>query len=170
MIFGCGLLVSLVVLIGFYILYKTSKDFRFKTKYFTYNCAMIVLPLYGLFLGLLRPRDVNNFHRFAMSLYNISSKLFHIYVECKGTEHLDREKIKSNYVIVSNHQSSVDMMAVLKVCPPNTTFVAKRELLFAPVFGLAAWLCGAVFVRRGDRKSARHVMDEAVQRMKSQTV
>ena len=131
---------------------------------------MIFLPLYGLFLGLLNPGCPDNFHRFAKPLFNISKKIFKIDVEVEGEEYLDRDKIKSNFIIVSNHQASLDMMCVLRLCPHDTTFVAKKELLYAPVFGQAAWLTGVVFVERGNAKSARGVMDNAVKRIKSEKV
>jgi len=131
---------------------------------------MILVPLYCLFLGLLRPRNPDNFNRSAGPVYKIASKIFKIDVAVEGVEHLDRDKIKSNFIIVANHQSSLDMMCVMKVCPHDTTFVAKKELLFAPVFGLAAWLCGVVFVARGDSKSARGAMDSALKRLKTEKV
>jgi len=65
-----------------------------------------------------------------------------------------------NFIIVANHQSSLDMFVILEATPHKTTFLAKKELLFAPVFGFAAWLFGIVFIDRAHSKSARNVMDK----------
>lgn len=131
---------------------------------------MIVLPIYGLFIGLLRPGNPDNFNRFAAPIYYIAKWMFNIDVEVEGIENLDAEKLKSNFIVVSNHQASLDMFAILKLCPHDTTFVAKKELIYTPVFGQTAWLCGAVFVERNNSKSARDSMDGAVRRLKSEKV
>jgi len=164
------LFIIAAVFIILYLLFKNSRYFHFKMKYFAYNFTMIILPIYGLFIGILRPWNPDNFNRFATPIYYISKWMFNIDVQVEGAENLDAEKVKSNFIIVSNHQASLDMFAILKLCPHDTTFVAKKELIYAPVFGQAAWLCGAVFVERNNSKSARDSMDGAVRRLKSEKV
>lgn len=163
-------LVLAVVFIILYLLFKKSQYCYFKMKYFAYNCTMILLPVYGLFIGLLRPGNPDNFNRFAYPIYYFATRFFSIDVKVEGAENLDRDKLQSNFMIVCNHQASLDMFVVLKVCPHDTTFVMKKELIYVPVFGQAAWLCGSVFVERGNSKSARGAMDNAVKRLKSEKV
>jgi len=75
-----------------------------------------------------------------------------------------------NFIIVANHQSSLDMFVILEATPHKTTFLAKKELLFAPVFGFAAWLFGIVFIDRAHSKSARNVMDKTAKLVCDQKV
>jgi len=55
-------------------------------------------------------------------------------------------------VLVLNHQSSIDLMALMEIWPvlENAAPIAKKELKYVGTFGLACWLCGCVFI---DRKS-----------------
>jgi 1-acyl-sn-glycerol-3-phosphate acyltransferase len=64
-------------------------------------------------------------------------------------------------VYMANHQSQFDVPALILAMPADFRFVAKRELLFIPIFGWALWLAGFVFVDRGDREQAIRSLDEA---------
>lgn len=62
------------------------------------------------------------------------------------------------YLILMNHQSWVDIMAVFealngKVPPPK--FFIKRELLWLPIIGQAAWICDFPFMRRYSESEIR---------------
>jgi len=110
-------------------------------------------------VGVLHPFDVENFHRCAGFVYRSLVSLFRIRSKIEGMEIFNTLKGK-NFIIVANHQSSLDMFVILEATPHKTTFLAKKELLFAPVFGFAAWLFGIVFIDRAHSKSARNVMDK----------
>lgn len=112
-----------------------------------------------MFVGVFHPFDVENFHRCAGFVYRSLVRLFRICSEVEGMEIFNTLKGK-NFIIVANHQSSLDMFVLLEATPHRTTFVAKKELLFAPIFGFAAWLFGVVFINRRHSKSARNVMDK----------
>lgn len=51
-------------------------------------------------------------------------------------------------VIVSNHQSALDILIHLASFHKNVAFFAKKELLRVPLFGWAAWLVGTVYIDR----------------------
>ena len=62
---------------------------------------------------------------------------------------LDR---KNWYVIMSNHQSWADILILqvsLRKLTPPVKFYTKRELIWAPLIGLAMWFLGFPYVRRG---------------------
>lgn len=151
----------LSLLVGFIVLYRKSPSFRFRTKYFSYNCSMLFYAMIYTVVGVFHPFDVENFHRCAGFVYKSLVRLFPIRSEVEGLEVFNTLKGK-NFIIVANHQSSLDMLPILVATPQRTTFLAKKELLFTPLFGFAAWLCGAVFINRGHSKSARNVMDKTV--------
>lgn len=66
----------------------------------------------------------------------------------KGAENLRRE---SWYLVLSNHQSYVDIFALQKVFnrqAPFLKFFLKRELLWVPIIGLAWWGLDFPFMKR----------------------
>lgn len=56
-----------------------------------------------------------------------------------------------------------DLWPVMQKC----TVVAKRELFFAWPFGLAAWLCGLIFINRMQSERARDALHKASDSIKS---
>lgn len=63
------------------------------------------------------------------------------------------------YVVVSNHASQADPF-LLSWLPWDMRWVAKQELYDQPVIGWAMKLSGDIPIRRGDRESVVHMMDE----------
>lgn len=158
---GLGLL---ILVVGLFVLYRKSPRFRFRTKYFNYHCLMMFFAMYCTVVGVFHPFDVENFHRCAGFVYKTLVRLYAIRSHIEGLEIFDKLKGK-NFVIVANHQSSLDMFVILEATPRRTTFLAKKALMFAPLFGFAAWLFGIVFIDRTHAKSARNVMDKTTKRI-----
>ncbi|KAB0400301.1 hypothetical protein E2I00_011763 [Balaenoptera physalus] len=65
--------------------------------------------------------------------------LYGIRVEVRGAHHFPPSQ---PYVVVSNHQSSLDLLGMMEVLPGRCVPIAKRELLWAGSAGLACWLAG----------------------------
>lgn len=78
-------------------------------------------------------------------------------VEAAGREKIDKS---ATYVVVSNHQSMVDIMLGYRLFF-HFKWVAKAELLKVPFIGWNMLLNRYVFVKRGDRKSILDMMKEA---------
>ncbi len=77
---------------------------------------------------------------------------------CVGEEQLEAER---PYVLVSNHQSHLDSMAILASLPRHgVRFVAKEELGRIPLFGHALRATGSVFVARTDTRADVGRLDE----------
>jgi len=57
-------------------------------------------------------------------------------------------------IYVANHQSQFDIPALVVAMPTDFRIVAKRELLYIPIFGWALWLAGFIFIDRTDREKA----------------
>ena len=49
---------------------------------------------------------------------------------------------------------------MMKILPDRCTMLAKKELLYAGTFGVAAWLCGIVFIDRMSSEKAKETMRE----------
>ncbi|MHB1329707.1 MAG: lysophospholipid acyltransferase family protein, partial [Gemmatimonadales bacterium] len=84
-------------------------------------------------------------------------------VEVSGLEHLDPGQ---PVVFISNHQSWVDIWALLVALPGVLRFVFKKELSRIPLLGWAINTLGHVSIDRGNRGSAFASYDEAAQRIR----
>jgi 1-acyl-sn-glycerol-3-phosphate acyltransferase len=75
----------------------------------------------------------------------------------KGLENLpDRSSI-----VLSNHQSAWETIALRALLPPENTWVVKRELLFVPFFGWALAALQPISLNRNStRQSIRKLLDE----------
>ena len=85
--------------------------------------------------------------------------------DLRGAEYLSKDEC---YIIVSNHQSSLDILGMLDIWPVmgKCTVVAKKELLYVVPFSIAAWLCGLVFIDRKHSDKAKNAINEAVATLK----
>ena len=82
---------------------------------------------------------------------------------------IDRIDPQQPYVIMSNHQSAVDIAAIVVTLPVSFRFVAKRELTWIPLFGWAIWLGGHVIIDRGRRERAVASLRRAGERIRQGT-
>ncbi|XP_064262130.1 clumping factor B-like isoform X1 [Passer domesticus] len=73
-------------------------------------------------------------------------------------------------MVVSNHQSSLDLLGMMEVLPDRCVPIAKRELLYMGAVGVVCWLGGIIFIDRKRTHDAISVMAEAAHTMLSQDV
>ncbi|XP_059494292.1 1-acyl-sn-glycerol-3-phosphate acyltransferase beta [Stegostoma tigrinum] len=93
--------------------------------------------------------------------------LYGIKLEVKGLENLN---VKGPYVIISNHQSSLDLMGMMEILPDRCVAIAKKELMYAGTVGLVCWLAGIIFINRQKKTDAKSVMTEAAQTMLKENI
>lgn len=84
-------------------------------------------------------------------------------VEAGGLEHIDRTQ---PYVIMSNHQSVLDIGALVLTLPVSWRFVAKRELTWVPFFGWALGLSDQIVIDRGNRAKSVRSLARAAERVR----
>jgi 1-acyl-sn-glycerol-3-phosphate acyltransferase len=72
-------------------------------------------------------------------------------------------------ILVANHVSWYDVLALVAYLPGRTVFVAKKELEGVPLFGAAVRACGHVFIDRQDRMQAVESLESARERLKDQS-
>ena len=126
---------------------------------YTLNTIVLTVPLILLsFLKFIIP--VHSFIVFIdrvlifiatlwININSLNSKLFcTIEWDVRGLEHL---KQKEWYLVLSNHQSWVDILALqttLNQRIPMLKFFLKKELIFVPFLGLAWWALDFPFMKR----------------------
>jgi len=80
---------------------------------------------------------------------------------------LEHARERSPCVFIANHQSIVDVWVMLTLGPPNTRFVAKRELFRIPILGWALAATGCISIDRSNRKRAIRSLHEAGERIRA---
>jgi 1-acyl-sn-glycerol-3-phosphate acyltransferase len=77
-------------------------------------------------------------------------------LEVRGRENipLRDDGTAGGHVLISHHESLLDVPCVIRAWPGVVRMVAKEELSKVPVFGPAMGSAGIVFVDRGDREKA----------------
>ncbi|MFP6665426.1 MAG: lysophospholipid acyltransferase family protein [Deltaproteobacteria bacterium] len=89
-----------------------------------------------------------------------------IRVETVGLENLDLERPG---VLMSNHRSAFDIVALVVALPTSFRFVAKKELTYIPIFGWVLALSGQIVIDRSKRAQAIHMMEEAARHIQGAT-
>ncbi|XP_035040214.1 1-acyl-sn-glycerol-3-phosphate acyltransferase beta [Hippoglossus stenolepis] len=141
----------------------TSSTFVFYFKKCFYVAWMMVLALVAIPLCILKSggRDVENMRIIRILVRHVKYFLG-LRFEVSGWEHLQTE---GPYVIISNHQSSLDVLGLMEILPDRCTMIAKKELVYAGTVGLICWLGGIVFINRKKTSDAKSVMADAAKTM-----
>ena len=83
-------------------------------------------------------------------------------VELENEELIDPDRPQ---VLVANHVSWFDVLALAAFTPGRYAFVAKKEIRRVPVFGSAVGKCGHIYIDRTDRARAVESLAHAKQRL-----
>ncbi len=94
----------------------------------------------------------------------INLTLTGVRVKVLGREKVDRNK---SYIVMTNHQSNLDVLALATRLPLQMRWIAKRELMKVPIFGIAIKRMGMIIIDRSDPDKAHESMKAADERIKS---
>lgn len=83
-------------------------------------------------------------------------------VVLENAEAIDPERPQ---ILVANHVSWFDVLAIAATMPGRYLFVAKKELEGVPIFGRAVRSCGHIFIDRMDRSAAVQSLVAARERL-----
>lgn len=86
-------------------------------------------------------------------------------LEVEGLENLEPGR---GQILVANHQSMLDIWALMAGVPVSLRFVAKAELSKIPVFARACRVAGHVFIDRGEATQARAAIRAAGERIRDE--
>lgn len=68
-------------------------------------------------------------------------------------------------IIIFNHSSTLDLLWLGKICPPNVIAIAKREFLYIPFFNLLLWSAKSIFLDRKNRDAAVTTLNALAKRI-----
>ncbi len=109
-------------------------------------------------VGLIRPRSPW-VDRIAVAWAKACLWPSGVRLDIRGTENVDPD---ASYVVVSNHQSTFDIMAHFIALPVPIRFLAKKELFSAPLLGWALKAMSMVPVDRTSRGVYRQIEEGAL--------
>jgi 1-acyl-sn-glycerol-3-phosphate acyltransferase len=125
----------------------------------------VTVPFYGAvaLLAWPLPRRCT----YAVALFWVDSMLFLLRVLCRldyvveGREHLPTR----SSVVLMKHSSAWETLAQLRIFPAQT-WVLKRELMWAPVFGWVLWRLKPIAIdRRGGGVAVQQVLEQGRARL-----
>lgn len=128
-------------------------------------CNLVFTTIFLAIIALaISPFDKrgNAVHRIARLWARISLAVAGISVSLEGRENLTNPP----YVLVSNHQSALDIFVLLAAIPLSFKFVAKRQLFLIPFFGWAIKKAGYVSIDRDNPREALKAIEEAAGRIR----
>ncbi|XP_070531595.1 1-acyl-sn-glycerol-3-phosphate acyltransferase alpha-like [Ptychodera flava] len=140
-----------------------NKTWRFYMKYFLYNWCYMIMGVLVVPFTLIKPGDINNTRWPSLFVKHTLKYLFGIKLHLRHTERLE---LHDTYVIVCNHQSTIDHLAMMEIWPQRCTVIMKKTLKYAGAFGLAAILCGVIFVDRDNKSQANSALNDTGETMK----
>lgn len=79
----------------------------------------------------------------------------------------NREKIQKgqSYIIISNHQSEYDILALVTQLGIQFRWIIKKELLKAPLFGYALYAARNIFIDRSNTEQAIKSIHQGIDRL-----
>ncbi|KRY86239.1 1-acyl-sn-glycerol-3-phosphate acyltransferase alpha [Trichinella pseudospiralis] len=109
-------------------------------------------------MALARPMNLQNFDvklcRMVRYVLYWVERLYQLKVIVRGASHLESSQ---PLIVVCNHQSSLDIIPMMRIWPERCAPLAKKSLKYMGFFGIASILCGCVFIDRFNKNNARKI-------------
>ena len=81
-----------------------------------------------------------------------------IHLNLEGIENLKQDK---SYILASNHASILDILGIISAAPFSVRFIAKKSLVWFPIFGWFLYAAKHILLDRGRATSAFKSLREA---------
>lgn len=141
------------------------KSLKFYFKSFVFGTLIVGCALYGViasvFLRIIGKPEYAQY-TVARSFYYSFSTLLGIKIKVKN-EHYLKEKPA---VVISNHQSALDILILGRTFTPGITVTAKTALKYIPFLGWFMVASGTFFLDRARGERARKILDGALASLK----
>ena len=123
--------------------------------------STVILSFFALFIALFGDRQ-ETIHRLARLWARMYLAVAGIEVRVAGLERV----MSPPYVFMCNHQSALDIYALLARLPVSFKWIAKRQLFAIPVFGWAIRKAGYISIDRENAEEALKAIEEASRRIR----
>lgn len=140
---------------------------KFYLKSVVFGSLIILCALYGVVASiLLRLVGKEEYAQYtvARAFYYSLSRILGIHIILKNEELLHQKPA----VVVSNHQSALDILVLGRVFMPGYTVTAKKALKWFPFLGWFMIASKTFFLDRARGEKARKVLDQALAGLKDQ--
>jgi 1-acyl-sn-glycerol-3-phosphate acyltransferase len=124
---------------------------------------LLVASLLGLAIGLCRPFHPDN-SRLCGRLYGFAA-IWWLGLRIEADIAL-LTNFPAGAVIISNHQSNLDLFILGAIVPMKTVSMGKTSLKWIPLFGQLYWLAGNLLVDRGNAFKARSALNDAIRTLR----
>ncbi|KAH7985268.1 hypothetical protein HPB49_026521 [Dermacentor silvarum] len=147
------------------VLVRRNQTFRYFFRLTTYYVLMSAVCALACVPSVFRPFDPANMVMISHGLRRLTWAIG-VGVVLRHRERIPRDR---RFILVVNHQSSLDVFGLLHFwrefhpCVP----VMKRELLYTGPLGLACYLAGSVFLDRGNSQQSRRALNERLEDIKN---
>ncbi|XP_075548227.1 1-acyl-sn-glycerol-3-phosphate acyltransferase alpha-like [Dermacentor variabilis] len=152
------------------VLVRRNQTFRYFYRLTIYYVLMSAVCALACLPSLLRPFDPANMVYLACSVISLGLRRLTWAIGVGAVlRHAERIPRDRRFILVANHQSSLDVFGLLHVwgefhpCLP----VMKRELLYTGPLGVACYLAGCVFVDRRDSQQSHRALNERLDDVKN---
>jgi 1-acyl-sn-glycerol-3-phosphate acyltransferase len=113
--------------------------------------------------GQAAGQGAEGLERHTLRWARVLSRLWRLELSVEGLSHY-RENTPT--VLVANHQSYVDVVALFLTIPEMPVFLAKRELAQVPLFSRVMRTRGDVFIDRGRHDAATSTIEDTARLLK----
>lgn len=83
------------------------------------------------------------------------------------TEGFERLRWDEPAILMPNHESYLDVPALIASCPVPLRFVARKEVFKVPIMGAAMWATGQISIDRSDQSKAIESLKQAAKQVSS---
>jgi 1-acyl-sn-glycerol-3-phosphate acyltransferase len=118
------------------------------------------------FTAILLDRSGRWFSVFEKTWVNWLLRTNGIQLNVQGLENLEKSH---SYIFISNHMSILDILGIISALPFPVRFIAKRSLMWFPIFGWSLYLSGHILIDRDSAQSAVKSLKQAASLLKNGT-
>jgi 1-acyl-sn-glycerol-3-phosphate acyltransferase len=145
---------------------KVTMDFLSRIGKVLWLCFWLGLATSAMFAPVIVSAFLDSTGNLAFSLSKVWAwimlKVTGVRPEMRGG---DKIRKGQSYIIIANHQSHFDAMALVLTLPIQFRWIAKKELLKIPLFGHALYASRNIFIDRSDKKKSIKSIHEGMNRL-----
>lgn len=128
------------------------------------SLIFIIWGFFVPFLAIIQPKSKKILFKWSGFWNRVFLFINRIKIEAHGLENLTPEKPQ---IYSANHASHMDAITLTATLPVYAGWIAKKELLWWPIFGWNLRLINSIPIDRGNREKAMLSMKKAADRIKS---